>query len=175
MNIAPKVHEFRTALSASWNDSRNDYWLDCYNVFFPSMYSQSLHDEDPVLQSHGIDRKIFLNGGKIIGIDEKTRSKDYGDILLEEYSSYESQTPGWIEKPLWCDYIAYAIPCSGKCYLLPFQQLQEAWRRNKEQWKAQYFRVVAINRGYTTISWAIPLAIVYGAIAECMMTTFVLN
>lgn len=174
MNIQPKVHEFRTDLSASWEDSRKDYWVECYRTFFPSMYSHSLHDNDPIAQQHGIDRKLFLGGGKIIGIDEKVRGKDYGDILLEEFSSYETQTPGWIEKPQWCDYISYAIPCAGKCFLLPFQQLQTAWRRNKEEWKSKYFRVQAVNKNYTTISWAVPIVVVYQAIAECMITTFTL-
>jgi hypothetical protein len=136
------------------------------------MYSSSIHDTDPVAQKHGIDRKIFLNGGKVIGIDEKIRMKWYGDILLEEYSSIEYQTPGWIEKPLWCDYIAYLIVPEGKCFLLPFTLTQNAWLRNKLEWKRIYRRVEARNLRYTTVSYAIPVNVLYLAMFTTLTSNF---
>lgn len=158
------MNYFYNNLSQSMVCSRNDNWLVFYKYFFPTMISSSLHDNDLVAQRNGIDRKIFLKGGKVIGIDEKIRNKAYGDILLEESSSIKS--PGWIEKPLWCDYIAYSIPSVNKCYLLPFIQLQAAWLSNKNEWKSKYFKIEAVNEGYVTTSWAIPITVLYRAIAD---------
>ncbi len=89
-------------------------------------------------QRNGIDRSIVLQNGKTIWIDEKARGKNkitgkvYTDIALEFLSDEAQKTPGWVCKPLLCDYINYAIIPLGRAYLLPVQQLQTAWNRYGE-------------------------------------------
>ena len=51
--------------------------------------------------------------------DEKVRAEDWPDILLEQWSDEDRRAPGWVQKPLACDYIAYSFAPSGVCYLLP--------------------------------------------------------
>lgn len=57
-------------------------------------------------QLKGIDKKIILNNGKVITIDEKCRRKDYGDIFIELRSNTKTNKPGWLYYST-CDYIMY--------------------------------------------------------------------
>jgi hypothetical protein len=56
------------------------------------------------------------------------------DILLEQWSDEARRVPGWVQKPLACDFIAYAFAPSRRCYLLPVALLQRAWRLNGREW-----------------------------------------
>ena len=81
-------------------------------------------------------------------------------------------SPGWACKPLRADYIAYAIAPLGMCYLLPVIQLQQAWRRKGELWKASCFIVRAPNRGYTTLSAAVPVHELFSEIGRALRVPF---
>lgn len=92
-------------------------WKQTYEDFFgPGITVSKPHTIDCDAQRKGVDRTVVLDGGKAYRIDEKSRREDYGDILLE-YES-DSGKPGWICKPLECDYIAYAVP-GKRPYMLP--------------------------------------------------------
>lgn len=160
------IHDFKADLSASYECSKLSCWTEAYRYYFPEMVSSSLHEQDRTLQRAGVDRKIFLSNGKVIGIDEKARFKNYGDIALEEWSVFEKDVKGWTEKSLLIDYVAYLIVPSRTCYLLPFQQTKNAWLRHKDEWKQKYKKIVAYNNGYRTIGWAIPPEELFAAIYE---------
>lgn len=124
--------------------------------------------EDEKTQKKGIDKILWMDSGKKLFIDEKKRRKDYGDILLEEYSNFDKKIPGWIDKPVHTDYIVYFIEPSGKIYLLPFILLKNAWLKNKDQWSTKYERKFAQNRGYRTSNIPIPTNILLSAIKKEM-------
>ena len=63
-------------------------------------------------------------------VDEKVRTNDWPDVLLERWSDEARRIPGWVEKPLACDFIAYAFAPAGTCLLLPVAALQRAWRQH---------------------------------------------
>ena len=168
------MNNFQIDLKESQTESRKSYWLESiYPQYFPTIISSSLHDNDKEYQKYGIDRMIFLKDGYKIGIDEKTRYTDYGDLLLEESSSIEYNTPGWIEKQQWIDYIVYNILPIQKCYLIPFIPLQNAWKQNKEQWKQQYKEIRAINDGYTTLSWPIPPLTLFISMTQSQIINYI--
>jgi len=114
----------------------------------------------------GIDRIIMLANGQSISIDEKKRGKVYGDILLEYISVDTTGAPGWIEKDLVIDYLAYAFIPSKRCYLFPWLLLRRAWRQFGEGWKEKYCKIIAQNNGYQTISVAVPIEILQAAVAS---------
>src|SRR5689334_15398740 len=101
------VHNFQADLSASHVQSLDPIWNTLYQQKFPTIYSSSLHNHDLALQKAGVDRCLFLPRGKVIHIDEKVRYQPYVDIALEEWSAIEDGSPGWTEKPLLADYVAY--------------------------------------------------------------------
>lgn len=170
----PVVHDFREDLQFSHDASDYSFWLDCYRLAFPSLVGCHDHRADSDQQRLGIDRTLVLDNGKVIYIDEKIRREHYtnqspqGDILLEEWSDVDRRIPGWVTKRLWSDYIAYAILPIQTCYLLPVLQLQEAWRRFEQRWKGSYRKCAAQNKGYTTVGWAVPIPVLYGAIGGCL-------
>jgi hypothetical protein len=165
---APVVHSFNECLARSQSYADEPWWLDVYRRAFPNLASAVTIRDDGWAQRGGIDRLISLTSGKTITVDEKVREKDYGDILLERFSDERRKTPGWMETPLACDYIAYAVAPTRTCYLLPFQTLWRAWQLNGQSWIAQYQPIRARNPGYVTLSVAVPVAVLMRALTDAM-------
>jgi hypothetical protein len=172
------MSDFRKDLQYSHEASEDPMWEhQIYPQWFSNLQSVNNHKLAGDHQFMGIDKTIVLSNGKTYYIDEKVRRTDYGDILLEVWSSEERRTPGWIQKPLIADYIAYAVLENGKAYLLPVQQLQEAWRQHGEQWKAEYgvrraYTKLKYDRRYCSVSVPVPVNKLYQAIGGCLRCDF---
>jgi len=169
-----KVHNFKESLSRSHSYSEEDWWEVVYRKAFHNFECMMNVRQHGWAQIGGIDRVITLRSGKTITVDEKVREKDWDDILLERWSDRERGVPGWIQKDLACDYIAYAFAPSKTCYLFPFQQLRKAWLDNGREWVNKYKTIEAVNdsgggRTYITESIAIPKDILMPAISESML------
>jgi hypothetical protein len=166
------VHGFDERLA--WSRAQEDapWWLSVYRRAFPGIATMMSVRDDGWAQRAGIDRIIVLTTGKIIRVDEKVRSRDYPDFALERWSDEAKRKPGWIQKSLDCDFIAYAFVESGTCYLFPTLLLQRAWREFGRQWVSIYPEVRAQNRGYVTVSTAVPRGVVLDAIRESIVVPF---
>lgn len=158
------VHQFSQSLALSKLQENAAWWPLVYNSAFPGHLSAVSVRDDGWAQRGGIDRVITLKSGKVVTVDEKVRSKSYGDIALERWSDKARKTPGWMQKDLACDYIAYAFVPDQRCYLLSFLSLRSAWIKNGRDWitraeaNADGFRVVtAKNTSYVTESIAVPI------------------
>lgn len=165
------MHNFAASLALSKEQEDAPWWREVYSRAFPGFNGMMSVRDDGWAQRGGIDRVVTLKSGKTITIDEKVRSKSYGDILLERWSGREKKTPGWIQKDLACDFIAYAFIPDKRCYLLPFLPLRTAWLQCGRDWidRAEagengFRKVLAINDGYTTESIAIPIPELLGAV-----------
>lgn len=173
------VHDFKESLEISHGYESAPWWPIVYRKAFPSFLSMASVRDDGWAQRGGIDRIVVLKSGKTLSIDEKVRKEKWPDILLERWSDRKGRTPGWIQKSLACDYIAYAFIPTQECYLLPFQQLRSAWRKYGRDWivKAEVeedgFRIVpALNKGYITESVAVPIKTVMSALSDVMLTSW---
>ena len=166
------VHDFADSQAASHRASDLPIWDEIYRKSFPDFLAMVDHRQDGEHQRAGIDRSVILENSKQILIDEKIRWKPYPDIAVEFLSNDRTGAPGWACKPLRADYIAYAIAPLGMCYLLPVIQLQQAWRRKGELWKASCFIVRAPNRGYTTLSAAVPVHELFSEIGRALRVPF---
>lgn len=162
------VHNFQDSLKKSQEQADAPWWIDVYREAFPDLAATVNVRDDGWAQRGGIDRVLTLNSGKTLTVDEKVRAGDWPDFCLEYWSSYEHKTPGWVAKDLACDFIAYAFIPSATCYLLPFQTLRRSWRDNHKEWVKNYLPVKAKNKGYTTISVAVPIEIVMQSMADGM-------
>jgi hypothetical protein len=162
------VNDFRRDLEWSHSQSDAPWWEEVYRHAFPDF--STMHDvrKDGWAQRGGIDRQVILSDGTVLKIDEKARRTDYPDFCLEYYSDVRRKTPGWLGKPLTCDYIAYAFVPSRTCYLLPYQLLRRAWWNHRSEWVAGYREIRAENNGYTTVSVAVPIPVVLNAITGAM-------
>jgi len=168
-------HSFADSLARSHAQAEAPWWLDVYRKAFPGLQSAVCVRNDGWAQRGGIDRVLTLSSGKTLTVDEKVREKDYDDILLETWSDIERRQKGWIQKELACDYIAYAFVPSARCYLLPFQTLRAAWRKNHLNWTARYRRVEADNGSYTTVSVAVPIAALMAALVDAIRVDWASN
>lgn len=151
------MNEFRKDLRFSHESEDNPIWKTIYSIAFPGFLSMASQRKNGEMQHLGVDRTVVIESGKAVYIDEKVRREDYGDILLEYMSSDRSGSLGWCEKTLFCDYIAYAVLPSEKCYILPVPQMQYAWRKNKQKWLNKYGTKKAENPGYNTLNCPIPI------------------
>lgn len=168
------IHNLHKSLEQSKQYENAPWWEEVYRKAFSDFLSMQSHSHDGWHQRAGIDRTIMLSSSKVLKIDEKVREKDWGDFLLEYWSSIEHKNPGWIEKDLDCDYIAYAFAPSKTCYLLPFQQLRATWAKHKDEWinNPDYRETRAKNEGYTTIGVAVPIMVVLKSILEAQIITW---
>lgn len=173
------LHDFRESLALSHSQSDAPWWPVVYSKAFPAFASMTCVRDDGWAQRGGIDRVITLKSGKTVTVDEKVRKEDWGDIALERWSDRDRQKPGWIQKDLACDFIAYAFIPSQRCYLFPFLTLRKAWILEGRRWcelaaeGAGGFKIVeAKNRGYVTESVAVPTDILLAAIRQAMVVSW---
>jgi len=174
------VHNFQKSLARSEAFANAKWWGEVYRAAFPNLASMTYVAKDGWAQRGGIDRVLTLKSGKSVWIDEKVREEVWPDILLERWSDRDKANPGWIQKPLATDFIAYAYIPSRVCHLLPFPTLQRAWRINGRDWleaahaRRDGFRVVLAQNegGRTTESVAVPKAILFAALTDAMTVTW---
>lgn len=166
------VHNFQESLAKSHKQEDAPWWVEVYTKAFPGFASMVSVRADGWAQRGGIDRVITLKSGRTVTVDEKVRYKSYPDIVLERWSDRARKIPGWIQKDLACDYIAYAFVPDCRCYLLPFLQLRTAWMQNGRDWIANAqarrdgFKVAnADNGSYITESIAVPIPILIEALS----------
>lgn len=160
------VHDFHERLDFSLKASDEPFWEAVYRKAFPSMVGHMLCNGNTTGQHRGVDRLVYLANDRVLRIDEKKREKDYSDILLEYLSVDTKGAPGWIEKDLAIDYLAYAFMPSRRVYLFDWLMLRRAWRLFGEQWKAKHRLVIARNNGYKTHSVAVPIKTLCVAVAR---------
>ena len=165
------MNKFHKDLEYSLEGREDKLFDSFYYATFPYLVNIELV-EDLVLQKKGIDKILHFDNGKQLLIDEKKRRKDYGDILLEEFSNYEKRKPGWLHRSKHTDYIVYAIMPSKKVFLLPFQLLWLAFSKNYIEWLNKYGRKFAVNNGYTTSNIPVPVEVLLSAIKKEISTLF---
>lgn len=159
------MYDFHERLSWSLAGAHEPFWQAVYKKAFPNLSHTELCD-DLAKQKQGVDRVLYLANGNVLYVDEKKRERDYPDILLEYVSADTYRTPGWMEKDLAMDYLAYAFMPSQRCYLFPWPILRRAWLLNKQAWIGSYKTVRGENRGYTTLSVAIPKLVLRQAVSQ---------
>lgn len=172
-------HDFRRSLALSESYSEAPWWEEVYRGAFPGFLSMSRVKEDGWGQRGGVDRVVNLSSGKSLWVDEKVRTEAYSDILLEVWSDKARRVPGWVQKDLACDYIAYAFVPLQHCYLLPFLTLRQCWEREGKIWwhmakeRLPGHRIVqAPNRGYTTESVTVPIETLLDALKDAMCVSW---
>ncbi len=170
------LHDFKTSLARSHEQESAPWWGEVYKKAFPGFDTMVSIRQDGWAQRGGIDRVITLKSGKTLNVDEKVRTQDWNDIAIERWSDRGRNVPGWVQKDLACDYIAYAFIPTQRCFLLPFVNLRAAWIKQGRDWiqAAEQGRdgfqiVIAKNRNYETESVAVPINVLMSAIQDSML------
>lgn len=165
-----RVHRFDESHSIAAQYG-NDWWIPIYRRAFPTLMSAVAVEQDGWAQRGGIDRLLTLACGRTYTVDEKIRTEDWPDVLLERWSNEGLRRPGWVQKPLAADFIAYAHAPAATCVLLPVPALQRAWRQHGRQWIGLYGQRRAQNQGYTSVSVPVPRGVLMQAIVEAMFVS----
>lgn len=158
------THDFNERNAWSLQARQEAFWEAVYQKAFPSIVKCELI-KDLANQKNGVDRLLTLANDITLTIDEKTRERaDTGDILLEYKHEGLYNAPGWIEKDLTIDYLAYAFIPNRRCYLFDWRMLRRAWVRYKDVWMVQHRHVVGQNQTYKTWSIAVPTDVLQRAV-----------
>lgn len=166
-----RVHDFNQQLA--YSNTEDAFWEAVYRQHFPNLVSLMACPGDHASQRMGIDRVLLLANGQLLRIDEKKRRGAYEDVALEYISVDRTKAPGWIEKDLFIDYLAYAIMPLRRVYMLPWPQLRAAWLRNRQTWlewgkeRKNGLRLnEAQNKGYKSLFVCVPYPILMRAMQE---------
>jgi hypothetical protein len=163
-----KMNCFYEDLAYSNNKEDELFWENAYKTFF-SDYKSMEKINNLELQRIGRDRIVYLKTGLEIYIDEKKRRTHYDDDIFLEYKDIlknGEERPGWMEKPLKINYLAYAIMPIRSVFLLDWQMLRKLWSINKEKWMKTYISKPAKNMGYITYGLIVPLDVLYKEIGR---------
>lgn len=132
---------------------------------------------DCLAQRQGVDRFILTGSNRDIRIDIKNRQGKWEDFALEYEHVYADgrRQPGWINKPLTADYIIYLFEPVKKGFLLPFDQLQQAWVDNQDRWLRDFVKKPARNPKNPNAAWVykswnvfVPIKTVVDELAEAV-------
>lgn len=148
-----KQTNFKVDLQYSHNYEA--FWKRVYKTFFPT-HVALYKGETLEAQFKGIDRVVVFKNGNTLGIDEKMQRNIWSCFALEYLSNDVISTPGWMEKDLSIDYIAYAFK-QDIVYLLNWKELKQVWETNKKEWIGKHKVIRAQNYGYCTYSIAVPI------------------
>lgn len=162
------IHDFHERLAWSELQSDEPFWEEVYRKAFPDLVvcASTAAAGKSALQTQGIDRYIVLASGRELRIDEKKSSRSYNSFFLEYISNDRIQSPGWMEKPLRIDFLAYAFMPDQRVYLMQWDMLQIAWRRMRRKWLEIYPRRKARNKTYNTLGVCVPISDVIDAMAR---------
>lgn len=165
------TRDFRVDHRRSLVDARAPWWSEVFERAFGAPVAEMrLFDSDYERQVAGIDREVVFTDGRRITVDDKVRSSDYGDILLERISNTQTGSLGWAAKALECDWFAYAIKPAKTCHLLHAGSLHAAWEWYEVEWRRNYPEKRSDNGSYVTLNVAVPTAVVLSALGRDAMT-----
>jgi len=118
-------------------------------------------------QDNGIDWVVVLSAGTRLYIEVKYLLKTHEEILFEHTVDLTQGKPGWIEKPLFSDYLFYIFAPTQEIYMFNFKILQTVWFNNKERWmngEDGAFEIETPTRTnnylYYTLSTCVPIQVV---------------
>lgn len=154
------VRSFETDQEFSESEEATEFWAKFYRAAFPDFIEMSDTIKDLTRQKRGIDREVRLGNGDVILVDEKLRRIYKPDIFLEYQSNDIYHTPGWLNKDLDIDFIAYAWYPVKLGYLFEWQSLTSAWFQYGQQWMAKHPRMLSENEGYGTLGVCVPTSII---------------
>lgn len=166
-----KVHDFQQYLEKSHHCQDLPFWGDVYKAFFGDGIVIIKHSASGEHQKAGIDRSVVLPDSSIYRIEEKVDYHHNQNMFIEYWSDWENKVPGWINKPLRCDYIVYAILALGEAYFFKPLPLQRAWVNNRERWIETYHEKRISNQlrnhEWTTVGVPVPVNEVYRQYKLC--------
>jgi len=146
--------------SKSFEEKCRDRFDSIYMIYFRNLRKIDVIT-DRQLQFKGHDVHLIFDD-KMWIIDEKTRARDYNDILIEYISNNQTKRRGWIYENE-STFLAYLFPNNG-FWLLNTQKIKE-WVADEQSsfWHSDYKDVYADNvdpygEKFRTISKVIPFS-----------------
>ena len=154
------MNDFKECYQIAEDGRCEPFWNDVYKKAFPNITNHMPGKKEYChSQKMGVDRIIYLENGKVLTLDEKVRTRVYEDIALEFLSNDMSGAPGWMEKDLAIDYLAYAFLPIKTAYLFDWRMLRLTWVKFKNQWKKEFPVIKAENATYHTHCVCVPIRV----------------
>ncbi len=176
-------YEFFERLNMSMQGLQLETDIKTLKAYFPDV--ADVRKTDIEEDKSGIDYVVTLKSGVEIGVDVKTRDKGCSkfwkngpEIALETWSQFwpdyakcQNQIGWTVDSRKRCHYIMFKFDKSDSdaVYILPFQQLNKAFRKHMREWdKAGYRRARQTQRTaeYYSECMFVPAKVVMEAVKE---------
>ena len=126
----------------------------------------------------GVDYWVRLRDNRWIGVDVKSRSRDYrqdgkDDLALEIWSIEEAQKIGWTRDPnKQCRYVMWYWVDTGRVCLIDFLQLCAVFSQELDRWQREYpvHRQLTPDRGYHSTCIIVPTKEIWMAVGKRFMS-----
>ncbi|MDX0604904.1 hypothetical protein GOD78_18240 [Sinorhizobium medicae] len=116
--------------------SLKHYRSEWYGAVMEAMFGRNCiwsPVNDVARQKSGIDVSVTNWLGQQFFVDDKFRSKDYGDLLVETMSDRLNRRLGWmIKHGMRCDWLHYAILPSRISYFVAYRAFRIAFAAHQE-------------------------------------------
>jgi hypothetical protein len=167
------VRNFSNDLRMSESPEVQEFWLRHYRRQWPDMVNVLRNSADNVAQRRGVDAVVFDGIDKEWRVDEKGDYHEPNNFFIEYSSADTTRAPGWINKSLACDFIAYGFIKHDICFFLPWVPLRLAWMQSGAAWMERYKKPPIENHGYNTHGLAVPINVVLNAVVRAMRSQVV--
>lgn len=115
------------------------------------------HDEIPAESSTG---RAYL-------CEEKVQGTQPDCFVLEEWGDKDRRPPGWTwTNRYYCDYIAFLKVETGRLYMVDPVLLRKAWMKNWSKWTKTYAIREQDSGSHVSTRVAVPIPVVFAAMAE---------
>ncbi len=152
------VHNFGAYLARENREAEAGVWGRLYRRLYPDLERIAIAPVNSPEQKAGIDRTLFLRGGTVVKVQEKTRYRPHADMLIEFLHVRRDgrEWPGWIEKTRADVLTCYWKP-QGVARAWQMDALRLAWRERGRTWVSRFTVKRADNGAYSTLSVCVPL------------------
>jgi len=158
--MSAAVHDFTAYLDRENLESTACCWTIIYRRLWPCYERMEIAPRGSAEQYAGVDRFVHLPGGNVLACQEKTRDRDYDDLLVEylHMDNVGRTWPGWIEHSQGADYLVYVQRVRGHVLCWRIADLRRTWGLNGARWIKTLRQHKAYNTGgYYSVNLAVPL------------------
>lgn len=155
-------NQFQRDLEESNSIQNTEWWNTVHKTAFRNVV-QVRPVLDKLTQSRGVDRVILTQAHEDapihkITIEEKLDQTSYHNMALETKSTARGDdegTPGWINKPLISNLLAYGFAQRGEVHYFDTIEFMNLWKSNEVEWKRYYGE----RRVYSSHARVVPVPI----------------
>ncbi len=129
---------------------------------FPLMQGREFDELVADVKANGLREPIWTYEGQILDGRNRWRACEAAQLAHRPMREYTGEDP-----------VSFVVSLNlHRRHLDESQRQVVAWQRHGSEWRANFRQCDAKNRGYVTVSCAVPVAVLFKAMGECLRVSF---